>query len=667
MTIRGLLTGLAVVVALLVTPGSPASADDDSSLSVQIDGLSPSRLSDDATIRMSGVIRNTGSTPWTAVQAYLVIPRSPFTSRTQIDDAIEDGQSYTGDRVVDAGRFDEVGSLAPGAFVRFSLRVPTKDLGLVAGGVYPVGVQILATDAEGVRSNDAVARATTFLPWVENPSQPVATGLVWPFTATWDAADTDWTAVAESLTSGQLRHYLDAALTTPRAGRTIILDPSILDELDPFADPENPPDGVTGAQAEAIGGWLDDLRGLALGSTTWIVDYARPDDLAFTRSPTHAGELWSRVDDATADSLATHELTGSRASWPTRTGVTREVLELIRSRDESPTLVSRGVVPDWEPRLGSVVNVPTRNGPLPLVVNGSLPDIPGAETAVTVRQRLLTDAALADLSRSSDRRSRADALTVLDPNWDPGPGAGAVLTPALTTAGSGGLTAPTTAADLLRSSPADYTGDIASDVETRSLSTAYLDRVALLSQATAVLTDLRVADEKPSFDREIAADVSVRWRPDESEATTRVGRRLDLVRSELSSVTIDSPSTITLSSRRGGFPLTIANDTEYSIRVGLDLTADNPSLDLDDIDPIEIDAGERHTLTVEVDLGDQSSSTVTARLATAAGDTFGDPAVFNIRSSNVGLFVWLAMAGAGLLVVATWARRFLGSRRRRRE
>nr|WP_255487629.1 DUF6049 family protein [Aeromicrobium senzhongii] len=670
-SIRAWLTAVVVAVSLLVgAPTSTATADDAGSLSVRIDGLSPSRLSADATIQMSGIVRNTGSTPWTSVQAYLVIPRSPFESREQIETAIEDGRSYTGERVVEAGTFAEVGDLAPGAWKRFEIKVPVSRLGLAGpGGVYPVGVQILATDAAGQRSNDAVSRATTFLPWVPDPAQPVPAGLVWPFTPTWRPAETDLEQIAISAESGQLRHYLDAARATPREGRTIVLDPSLLDELNRVTRPQNLPEGVDipESRGAAVKAWISDLRELALDSTTWIVGYARPDELALSRYPENAETLWKRVDEATSQSLVDYALTGSRASWPTISGTTLEMLEDIRSRGDGPVLVSRESVPDWEPRLGSVVKLETLNGPLPLLVNGTLPDIPGAETPVTLRQRVLAHAALGTLSRESDAASRADALTIVDPSWNPGAGGGAVIGQAVTQRGSGGLTRPVTATDLLRTAPTSYSGRVPEEVDTTSLSASVLDRLATLSDIADRYDEVTVPAQRSDQARDIASLMSVRWRSEPALLDRAVRGETSKLTSALDAITIDSPSTITLSSSRGGFPLTISNGTKQPVLVGLDLSADNPALDLDDVEPVEIDAGERHTFTVEVDLEDQTSSTVTARLSTDSGATFGTPADFNIRSSNVGLIVWAAMAAAGLLVVATWARRFLGRRRRRSE
>ena len=667
-TIRAWLTAFVVAVSLLVAfPAAPATASEGS-LAVRIDALSPSRLSDEGTIRMRGVIRNTGDTPWTSVQAYLVIPRTPFQSRSQIENAIEDGRAYTGERVIDAGSFDEVGDLAPGAAARFDIRVPVKRLGLAGpGGVYPVGVQVLATDAEGERSNIAVARATTFLPWIEDVASPIPAGLVWPFTPGWSPADPDWREILTSVTSGQLRHFLDAARATPRAARTVVLDPSMFDALEPLTDPESAPKDaeLTEDDAAAVTSWLTDLRELTLDSTTWIVSYARPDLLAFNRYPENTEVLWEQVEAATAAALVDHAITGTRANWPTISGTTRPMLEDVRAHGDGPTLVARRSVPDWEPRLGSVVNLDTTSGPLPLLVNGSLPDTPGVETPVTMRQRVLTDAALGELSRESDPGSRADALTIVDPSWNPGPTGGAVVAGAFDVRISGGLTRAVTAADLVRAAPLTYTGEIPETVDTESLPATLLDRVASLAKAGELASEIVVEQSRDDFSRIVAGDLSVRWRSEPAQALQHADRQLSAINTQLSRISIDSPSTITLSSRRGGFPLTIANDSKRTVRVALGLDADNPSLELDDIDPVEIAPGERRTVTVEVDLGEQTSSTVTARLLTETGQGFGTPVVFNIRSSNVGLIVWIAMGAAALLVVATWARRFLGRRRRR--
>ena len=111
--------------------------------------------------------------------------------------------------------------------------------------------------------------------------------------------------------------------------------------------------------------------------------------------------------------------------------------------------------------------------------------------------------------------------------------------------------------------------------------------------------------------------------------------------------------------------MTVVNGTSREITVGLRVTAENDSIKIADTSPVSIAAGDRHTITVEADLGKQNSSTVSAKLVAPNGELVGEEAVFNVRSSKVSLIVWLAMGIAALAVAATLARRFFGGRRRR--
>ncbi len=664
-TLKPIWTAIAVVVSLFLF-APPASAADTAALTAQIDQISPSNLASGKQIRLGGVVRNTGSTTWTSVQAYLVMPRTGFTSRSELEDAIKEGRSYTGERVVEVGRFAELDSLTPGQSKRFEIKVPAKALGLTgAEGIYPVGVQILATDHHGVRSNDAVARATTFIPLISEPKSPTPAGLVWPFTLTSELSRDQLGALANSVATGRLRRYLDAAIATVPAGRTIVFDPALLDLLSELTDEENPPAGIdlTNEQVKGVSVWLKDFRELANSSTTWVVGYDRPDELAFSRHREHSNVLLDRVKAATTNTLTEQAISGSLASWPTITGVTNQVLDDIRSRANTPVVVSRSTVPDWVGDAGSVATVKTPSGVTNLVINGALADPPGEETPATLRQRILTDAALAQFSKRENSQSRADALTFVDPSWDPGLNAGPNLALALTANESGGLSEPVTAAKLLSDSPPPYTGKVPSSVATKSLTAAYLSDVATWSELAGNLDSIVVGSDSSTTDSAIATAVSVRWRADLKKASALVSGQINQLQATFAKIKIESPSAITLSSSRGGFPLTVVNGTSHEIKVGLQVTAENDSIKIADTPPVRIAAGDRHTVTVEADLGEQNSSTVSARLVSVDGQLVGEEAVFNVRSSKVSLIVWLAMGIAMIGVVATLGRRFFGGRR----
>jgi hypothetical protein len=112
--------------SLTVAVAAPAQAAVDPDVAVRITGVSPTELRDGATVTLTGTITNRGKERWTKAQAYLVIARTPFTTRQQVSDAVESQASYTGERVVELDSIDEVGTLAPGDRVNLEVDVLAK-------------------------------------------------------------------------------------------------------------------------------------------------------------------------------------------------------------------------------------------------------------------------------------------------------------------------------------------------------------------------------------------------------------------------------------------------------------------------------------------------------------------------------------------------------------
>ncbi|MEO6604671.1 MAG: DUF6049 family protein, partial [Aeromicrobium sp.] len=110
---------LTTMIATLAL-GAPAdAADKDPDLTVTITALSPSWLKAGSDVTMRGTITNNDDHAWGEVQAYLVIPTNPFTTRKQLDEAIDNGAAYTGTRVIEVGTFDELGKLGAGRSTSF--------------------------------------------------------------------------------------------------------------------------------------------------------------------------------------------------------------------------------------------------------------------------------------------------------------------------------------------------------------------------------------------------------------------------------------------------------------------------------------------------------------------------------------------------------------------
>ena len=654
---------------------SPASAaDDDPDLAVRIDSLSPTVLRAGDDVTLTGSVTNRDDHAWTKVQAYLVISKTPFTSRDDLREVIDEGGSYTGTRIVEPlDAIAEVGDLQPGASGRFRVRVPYGSLGLLGGtGVYPVGVQILATDSDGKRSGNAVGRATTFLPSIAEGSTLPATptGIVWPFLmpdARVEGGDyRDTAGFVASVSSGRLRHQLDLALSTPAASTTVLLDPALLRGLDDVVNDRHLARGVSldDAERRSVTRFRDDLVGLSRRATTWVLGFDRPDVLGIASvSPGQAG-LQSAIDRATSAVMTPLGLTGRRVTWPTPAGVTQSLLTTVRGSGTSPVIVTPRAASAWKSSLGSLVLRRTTAGSVPLLVSSPLDaEVPGTPTVTTLRQRVLAEAALGAVSRSAEPGSRADAITLIDPDWDPG----AVTGTPLSAVFAATFTQSSTPEALLGQDPEQYAGAFSTTARATPVDVAQLSSAADAIMQFGVLDSL--VDDDETLRANQAIDVSsllgVRWRNDRAAGVSRATRLADRASRQVSAIEVKGPPAFTLSGSEASFPLTISNGTTHAIRVGVRIDSTNPALKVPGLDPVDVGPDERVTVNVPIDVGNQSSSTLSAQLVAPSGREFGEPAVFNVRSSSVGTAVWFAMGAAGVLVVLALLRRFVRRRNQR--
>lgn len=665
---------LAAILGAFLAPGSPAhAADKDPDLTVSIQSLSPSRLAPGATVTMTGTVTNHDSHAWADVQAYLVIPTVPFTTRGQIEEAIDNGAAYTGGRVIDPGTFDDMGGLAPKETRPFSVKVAYDRLGIAgAEGVYPLGVQILGTDTGGQRSGDAIGRATTFLPFITTGHERIPTSVVWPFlmpdhrALNGDYADPKGLLTSVS-TGGQLRNLLDLASNSPGGAATVLIDPALLVGVDDITHDRHLADGVeltAGRKAEATR-FLDDLLALARRQSCWLLGFDRPDVLALSQNEDLEGPLDGAIARATDSALTKFQLIARKVAWPSRQGVTSRLLHDLRGAGDSPVIVTSDALPDWDRRKGSMVQYSTPNGPVPLLVTDVLDaGVPGQDSVVTLRQRILSEAALATLQREIDPKSRADAITMVDPRWDPG---AQWATGRLSEAFDAPFTSGASLDAVLTRPLATYGGTVAA-AKDRPLGRAQLEAAAdILAKGSALSSVIPQSDAvDDALAQDVASVLGIRWRKDPGTATTIAKDLARHAGAELRKITIKGPPSVTLSSSKGGFPITIRNGTDEAIRVGVSLDSSNPALSIPDVEPVDIGARERRTLTVDIDLERQNTTSLTARLKSTDGQPIGQPAEFNVRSSKIGVVLWVAIGLAGLLVLAAVVRRFSRHRTRTR-
>jgi len=116
---------------------------------------------------------------------------------------------------------------------------------------------------------------------------------------------------------------------------------------------------------------------------------------------------------------------------------------------------------------------------------------------------------------------------------------------------------------------------------------------------------------------------------------------------------VRGPSFVTMSSETGRFPITIVNGLDEPVTVGLRTSVSGGSLDVVTPDPVELPAGGRQAMRIEATSSGIGIHQVTIEPVTSSGKILGEGATLSVRSSKVGLIVWVIMAvGAGILFIA---------------
>ncbi len=316
------------------------------------------------------------------------------------------------------------------------------------------------------------------------------------------------------------------------------------------------------------------------------------------------------------------------------------------------------------PRGGSLATTPNAEG-----VWGPGPG--PTRTAIAVRQRLLAEAAVHALSDRADD----PLVTVLPPLWDPGRGweraqffdaleeqpwlDGVSLASVVDPAAIGSTT--------VRGDDVVYPDEEAEaevPAYTVAASSELLDRSLTL---TDLLTDDAGIGER--LDRQALLTSSVWSRPFPGVATERARDAVARVDGWLNQVSIRGPSFVTMSSEAGTFQVTLVNGLDQTVTVGLSATVSGGPLQLSTPDPVELPPGGRRPMRIEADSTDIGVRQVTLQPVSETGRALGETSTLSVRSSKVGLILWVIMAGGaaalfGAITVRT-VRRVLAHRRRR--
>ncbi|MBA2561134.1 MAG: hypothetical protein H0V07_14845 [Propionibacteriales bacterium] len=632
--------------------------------SIPSDGLAFGRP-----LRLAGTVTNIGQGVWTDAQVYLSIDPNPAISKGSLDAFAANSEGF-GSTVNDLGLFDEIGRLTPGTRSNWHLVVPFDRLGITAAGVYQVGATLLAGTSGG-RDTIADSRVGMMIPYLpDDMTRPTPTSIVTMIPVTGpvvrrpDGVFIDDRLATLVSSGGQLRNLLDFAEQAPPASLELVVDPAlrqavaamangyVVQSLDQLAQGVDQRDGA-GEEAAAV--WLNDLELLRQRQHVSLLPWGNPASVSLA----DAG-LPSVVDAAVVSTqryASAHAFDPSVTDWPGNGSTTRRALAVSRLAGTVVHVVSQESLPglnesDPDAYPPDHVVIDTRPGPLTAVVTRS--DIGGRRfgstlSALDFRQAMVAEATV----RSLTHTRRSTSVIAAPFRWDPGDNASKVDLEA-------GYSYPTVAAasmsSLLERVPRPYVGPIRLFSRQPLLSTDMLAAMKRLRDYGRVYTDLLTDRREASvaFDQQLATAGSSVWRREPKRGAALTFKLSRQMADRIAKVTVTGPAFVAMSSNTGLFPLTISNGLDVAVTVKIAVHPLNRALKIGPIEPQRLDPGQSRDIEVESRANGSGLTQVRARLSTITNRSFGPPFSFNIRATQIGLAIWIALGVglAGLLISA---------------
>jgi len=640
-----------------------------------IDSFVPAAPKPGDQVRISGTVTNTSSVTLGNPQALACIDQHRMDTRAELAAVSTDPEDCTGTKELVFQEFDS--ALAPNATLRFSLSVPWDkwDIG-DRRGVYAVGAYLRADISDGVR--DTVGRARTLMPVVPAGSTPrkVQTAMVLPLrhrptrlAAERFAND----SLAEAMApNGRLGRQLQAGIK-PKV--TWLADPALLDQARLLADGykllSTDNQLTTGTKGQRAEDWLAKLTGARDQDPVVLLPYGDPDvasfvdngladlvqesrketgDFAFTSGPAARSGLWLEAGSATGRTLVAGT-TGFAGSDPT-----------------DLTLVSNWSWPVSErPNLlpSPVLDIATPEGPQKttraIVTDSALtaggPDPATATTPVQMRQRFAAETALLAATPGTGPLT----VVALPPRgFDPSGIATEALLQGLTlpwiqqigldqvsTAAARPARTPT----MPRTPPGLNESHIQQIKQLNRLIDTYGSLVTDRDRAVAPLETLLLQAGSTS------------WRGWLQEAQRFLTFQIRTVNGQLSKVHIVSgqtdsnpqrPIEVTLSGRNGQFPLTIANELDQSVRVGVRVRSQNRSdLKIEPLLTKTLFARQKATFQVEASAQQNGVIQASVQVVTAGGAPVGREQQLVIQAAQYGDVGWILVGAAVALLFGT--------------
>lgn len=674
----------------LLQPAAATAADEPaaSPLTVALTELTPSTVPRKGRLVLAGTVRNDSDETWSAINVHPFVSDQPITDRDQLAvAAASDPAVEVGTRLIEPGQFAAIGDLVPGQSTPFRISLKVKDLNLSAPGVYWIGVHALGEHTAG---REVGGRARSFIPLVPDDAH-TSVSLVVPLRErvrrdrVGRLLDTsDWST---SLGDEGRLERIAALLGTAGGGRvTVLADPAVMDAVGSIAadnpeislgpatggrPSESPSDGPSEGSSEGSSAtegdaaspsrsverlgpadrsnatrWLAQIKEAASQQTFLGLGYADPDVASLARRRPALVTTSSKESAAAFKRLGIDAIpaVAPPSGW-------LDDAALGRIPKDTMVLVSDHAAPrtrsQWRtPEGQDLVFTDAQAG-----AGGPGPN-PRLD-ALAVRQRIVADAAL-----RAQQGATGPMVVELPEDWDPGPAWQAADLFA-------GLDLPWLDLTTLDRAPPDSTPTFDAALgypATERHAEVGLANVAatrLLASTATILGQLlrSTNDVRHQLTGAALEGVSVHARRDQSVAREEVLATNQAMRDRLDKVSVVGTDFVTLSGGSGTLTVTLVNQLDQPITVGIRPTATSPDVHIQTPKPLDMAPGQRTVLRLKARARSIGVHEVTLTPVTADGSELGTPLTFNLRTSQVGKLIWGVFLGGGLLLVVMILRR----------
>lgn len=673
-----------VLAPLLAIQSTASAAPLGSRITVVLDRLTPVVPEPGDTLRISGRLVNTTRADIDSVSVRLGLSAAPLESRGQITEisSLElNPENEPIDYLLDKTRFDLAETLRAGSEQDFQIQVPVDSLPLGRDGVYGLMVEVRGTPIDET-SPTRLGATRTFLPWVTDDIDPISLVWLWPL-ADYPAREADGVLLNEDTPrslapNGRLHGLLELGAAQPGVV-SWIADPELLQSAQDLAggylvqsDSEQSSDAYVGELSGDAGNWLStlttalaqakaqannagqdrlplrplpyaDIDASALQRAGMEVDIVRATTMAPTVASTILGETvsgtiyWApfgRLNKKTADVLAS-------------SGVRTVILDgaALAATDEQIPNTGLGVLATTFGGVNAVLMDPGLTRTL------SLPQRSTSQ-GIDIRQRFLAETLLASQLIPTDAASRYMVAGPRDIRWDPNLGA---LTDLLAATKSAPWLQSATLTDLIAegaTTTARQRGGYGAKAKNAEIEQEYLTQVQRASEQLASLT--AVLDNPTGFSDAYAEAIlrseSSAWRTEPDTGAELIRSVQQGLRTQIDQVYVLSEGTITLSGEQGLVPVTIANDLDRTVTVGVQLRG-YPAARLvsDPMYDISIEPGKKVSVELDARVVGGRTLSVGVQLLTPDGQNFGSPAQIQVVSTAY------ARAAAWVIAIAFFA------------